>query len=209
MVARAHHRERGQTRVREREHAQPSTRAGTPDHDRAPHRPRDVQRGHRRQLVRVGGQRSGVPAADRVSRGNHVGKAGEHPWRRHRIAPEDQQAEHVHEHERVAQRLVEIHTSPPQPGEETERDHEVGVVVVVGHGQPERVMSGKPAVHAQLWIDAQRSLQVEDPLGVHERGVQAQRREVVDRVVHPCQPPDRQELNPPARARVGVCERTE
>ncbi len=69
--------------------------------------------------------------------------------------------------------------------EQPERDDEVRVVVVVGDEQPERVMPGQPAIERQLRVDVQRLLEVEDALGVRERSVQAQRREVGDRVVHP------------------------
>ena len=79
-------------------------------------------------------------------RGDHVGEAGEHPRRRDRVAPEDDEREHVDEHQRVAQRPVEVGAPPPQPAEQPERDDEVGVVVVVGEDQPERVMPGQPAV---------------------------------------------------------------
>src|SRR5439155_26203895 len=58
-----------------------------------------------------------------------------------------------------------------------------------------------PAVEAELGIDVQRLLQAQYAPGVAEREVQAQRREVGDRVVHPRKPRDREQLRPPARAR--------
>src|SRR5439155_10783966 len=63
-----------------------------------------------------------------------------------------------------------------------------------------------PAVEAELGIDVQRLLQAQYAPGVAEREVQAQRREVGDRVVHPRKPRDREQLRPPARAR-GTGER--
>ncbi len=50
------------------------------------------------------------------------------------------------------------HHSQPSSAE---RDDEVGVVVVVGDRQPERVVSGQPAVERVLGIDVQRALEAE------------------------------------------------
>ncbi len=113
-------------------------------------------------------------------------------------------AEHVDEHERVAQRPVDVRSPPPQPAEQPERDDEVGVVVVVGDQQPERVVPGQPAVERALGVDVQRALEAQNALRVRQRRVQAQRREVGDRVVDPAQPHDHERLDPPARARVNA-----
>ena len=61
-------------------------------------------------------------------------------------------------------------------------------------------MSGQPAVERALGVDVQRALDAEDVPGVGDRRVQAQRREVGDRVVDPAQPRDRQRLEPPGGA---------
>ena len=62
-------------------------------------------------------------------------------------------------------------------------------------------MSRQPAVERQLGIDVQHALDVQDPARVAQRDRHPQRREVVDRVVQEQQPADRQQLDPPARAR--------
>ena len=82
---------------------------------------------------------------------------GEHPRRRDREAPEDDEPEHVDEHQRVAQRPVDVSPPPPQEAEQPERHDEVGVVVVVGQHQAERVVPGQPAVERMLRIDVQRA----------------------------------------------------
>ncbi len=127
-------------------------------------------------------------------------KPGEHPWRGHRVKPEHDEREHVHQHQRIAQRPVQIRAPPPQVAQQAERDDEVGVVVVVGQDQPERVVPREPAVERQLGIDVQRPLQMQHAESVAEGDVQAQRREVRDRVIHPAQPHDHPHLDPPARA---------
>ena len=123
-------------------------------------------------------------------------KPGEHPRRRDRVAPEDDEGDQVGEHQRVAQRAVDVSPLPPQPAEQPERDDEVRVVVVVGEHQAERAVGGEPVVEAALRIDVQRALEREHRFGVMQRGAQAQRREVVDRVVDPQQPADRRAARP-------------
>ncbi len=123
------------------------------------------------------------------------------------IAPEHDEGEHVDEHERVAQRAVDVGAPPPQPAEQTERDDEVRVVVVVGDRQPERVVAGEPAVERVLGVEVQRALEAAArPRAWASASVQAQRGEVGDRVVHPAQPGDRQHLHPPARARASCVQ---
>ena len=86
-------------------------------------------------------------------------KPPEHPRGRHRVAPEDHEGEQVDQHQRVAQRPVDVRPAPPQQAEQPERHDEVGVVVVVGEQQPEGVMRGQPAVERELGVDAQRVLE--------------------------------------------------
>ena len=51
---------------------------------------------------------------------------------------------------------------PPQPPEQAERDDEVGVVVVEGGEQAERVVAGQPAVEGALGVEVERLLEVKD-----------------------------------------------
>ncbi len=76
----------------------------------------------------------------------------------------------------------------------------MGVVVVVGEQQPERVVADEPPVERELGVEVERALQMQHPPAVPERGVHAQRREVVDRVVDPAQPGDHERLDPQAGA---------
>ena len=137
---------------------------------------------------------------DRVG-GDHVGEARQHPRRRHRVAPEDDEADQVHQHERVAQRPVQVPAPPPQPPQQRQREHPVGVVVVRRQHGAERVVVSEPAIERQLGVQVQHSLHVQHAARVGERGVQPQMREVGNRVVHPRQPRHGQQLDPPACAR--------
>ena len=96
---------------------------------------------------------------------------GEHPRRRERIQPEHRESEHVHERERGPERAVDVRTPPPQPAEQSEGDHEVSVVVVVGGELRKRRMRDEPAVHREFGIEMQRLLGVPDAPRVVDRHV--------------------------------------
>jgi hypothetical protein len=115
-------------------------------------------------------------------------------------APEDDEADQVDGDEQVAQRAVDVCAAPPQHHQHDQRDHEVGVVVVLGDDRCERVATGQPVIERALGIDAQRLLEVQHAARVGQRRVQAQRREVRGGVVHPQQPHQHQALHPQARA---------
>ena len=172
MVAGGEHREPGHARIHQRQRAHRAPLRQPPQDKRAPRRPGHVQGRHRRELVRVRRQRAAVEVgAERGRGGDHVGEAGQHPRRCDRAAPEHHEADHVHEHERVAKRPVQIPASPPQPSQQPQREPPVGVVVVVRQDRAERVMMGKPAVERQLGVQVQRLLEVQHPARVGERGV--------------------------------------
>ena len=71
-----------------------------------------------------------------MRRGDHVGEPAEHPRRRHRIGPEHDEREQVDRDQRVAQRPVERRAATTA-ARAPRRHDEVGVVVVIGDGEPE------------------------------------------------------------------------
>ena len=135
-------------------------------------------------------------------------KPVEHPRRRHRIAPEHDEPDHVDQHERVAQRPIQIRPPPPQPAQQPERDDEVRVVVVVRQDQPERVVPGEPAIERQLRIEVQRALEVQHAARVARarRAARSGARFVIASYTQQ-QPDDHQQLDPPARARAAARRR--
>ena len=164
---------------------------------RAPDRPGDVQRGHRRELVGVGGERAAVPGADRVGGRDHVGEAGgASAAARPGSARRRRRRARWSRTSCVAQRPVDVRAPPPHPAEQAQRDGEVGVVVVVGEDAG-RATGARPAMRrGVLGRDVERLLEGEDHCGVPERDVEAQRREVGYGVIDPQQPDDRRAPRP-------------
>ena len=179
------HRQRGHARVEDGEHTHPAARRDLPDRHRAPGAQAMCSEGIAANWLACEASAPVCQEPNACVEATTSVKPSEHPRRRDRKAARRRRSDHVDEHERVAQRPVDVRPLPPEPAEQAERDDEVGVVVVVGEDQPERVVPGQPAVERSARDRCAASARCQHAARVAKRDRQPQRREVGDRVIHP------------------------
>lgn len=150
---------------------------------RRPHRPGQVQRGHRRELVRLD-----AAVVRALETGDHVGVhepgARQQPRRHHRVEHEHRHAHQVRDHQRVPGPPVEPGGTDVTPDQHAHGHRDVGVLVPVGGDRLERLVRGQQVVEPRLDVDVQQLLEVEDILAVQPRRKASRRREGPDVVVH-------------------------